>query len=102
VGLLHRPLFHLLFGFISGIVIGRHLSPEPVIFYVLAFFSCVLLFFLLVQGRKTWFLPLVVFVLIGIVASTRIPDPDRPPRAIQKLLPAKKQAYLELDILQRR
>jgi competence protein ComEC len=86
VGLVHRPLFHLLFSFTSGIVIGHHLSPEPVIFFILAFSFCALLFFFLVQGRKTWFLPLVVFVLIGILSSTKIPDPDRPPGTIQELL----------------
>ncbi len=86
MGLVHRPLFHLLLGFTSGIVIGRHLSPEPVIFFILALSLCALLFFFLVQGRKTWFLPLVVFVLIGILASTKIPDPDRPPGTIQELL----------------
>ena len=85
----HRPLFHLLFAFISGIVIGRHLSPEPVIIYILAFsFWSVLLFFR-VQGRETWLLPLVLFVLIGILASSRIPNPDRPPRAIHQLLQEK-------------
>jgi competence protein ComEC len=89
VGLAHRPLFHLLFSFTGGIVIGHHLSPEPVLFFVLAFSSCALLFFFLVQGRKTWFLPLVVFVLIGILSSSRIPDPDRPPGAIQELLQRK-------------
>jgi len=89
VGLVHRPLFHLLLGFISGIVIGRHLSPEPVIIYILAFSFCAVLLFFLVQGGKTWFLPLVVFALIGILASSRIPNPDRPPRAIHQLLQEK-------------
>jgi competence protein ComEC len=89
VGLVHRPLFHLLFSFTSGIVIGHHLSPEPFIFFILALSFCVLLFFFLMQGRKTWFLPLVVFVLIGILASTKIPDPDRPPGTIQELFQRK-------------
>ena len=89
MGLVHRPLFHLLLGFISGIVIGRDLSPEPVISYVLVFSFSALLFFLLVQGRKIWFLPWVVFALLGMLASNRIPDPGRPPRAIQQLLQRK-------------
>ena len=89
VGLLYRPLFQLVFSFISGIVIGHHLFPEPVIFFVLAFCFCVLLFFFLVKGRKAWFLPSIVFVLIGIVASSRIPNPDHPSHSIQELLQKK-------------
>ena len=87
--LVHRPLFLLLSIFISGIVIGQQLSCEPVIFFILAFFFWALLLFFVVQGRKTRFQPMVVFVFIGILASTRIPDPDRPPAAIQQLLQRK-------------
>jgi competence protein ComEC len=86
VGLAHRPLFHLLCSFISGIVIGRHLPAEPVVLLILALSFWSLLLFFLVQGRKTRFVPLVVFVLIGTLASTRIPDPDRPPDPLQQLL----------------
>jgi competence protein ComEC len=90
VGVLHRPLVHLLFSFCSGIVIGHYLTPELVTsFLILTAFFCALLLFFLVRARKSWFLPVIVFVLIGIVASSRIPDPDRPPRPIQKLLHTK-------------
>jgi competence protein ComEC len=90
VGLVHRPLFHLLFGFCIGIVIGRYFSPEPFIFFfILAVFFWALLFFLLKKGRISVFLPLLVFVLIGILASSRIPDPDQPPDTIAKLLQRK-------------
>ena len=94
MGLVHRPLLHLLFAFISGIVLGRHLSPEPAIIYILVFVFWAVLLFLRVQGRETWFLPLVVFVLIGILASSRIPNPDRPPWAIRQLL-QEKNVFLE-------
>jgi len=43
----------------------------------------------LVQGRKTWSLLLVLFVLTGLLASTRIPHPDCPPPTIQELLQRK-------------
>ena len=87
MGLPHRPLFHLLFSFGSGIVIGRYLSPELVTFlFILTVFLCALFFFFVVQGGKSWLLPVIIFVLIGIVASSRIPDPDRLPHTIQKLL----------------
>ncbi|MCG6982356.1 MAG: DNA internalization-related competence protein ComEC/Rec2 [Deltaproteobacteria bacterium] len=87
MGLPHRPLFHLLFSFGSGIVIGRYLSPELVTFlFILTVFLCALFFFFVVQGGKSWLLPVIIFILIGIVASSRIPDPDRLPHTIQKLL----------------
>ncbi len=90
MGLVHRPLFQLLFGFCIGIVIGRYFSPEPFIFFlILAVFFWALFFFFLMQGRKSAFLPLLVFVLIGVLASSRIPDPDQPPDTIQKLLQRK-------------
>ena len=90
MGLVHRPLFHLLFSFCGGIVIGRYISPVVVIFFLIlsVFFSALLLFFL-VQGRKSSFLLLLVFVLIGILASSTIPDPDQPPGTIQELLQRK-------------
>jgi competence protein ComEC len=90
VGLVHRPLFCLLFSFCGGIVLGRDLSSEFVtFFFILTAFLCALFLFFLVRGRKSWLLPVIIFVLIGIVASSRIPDPDRPPCAIKKLLHTK-------------
>ncbi|MCG6917085.1 MAG: DNA internalization-related competence protein ComEC/Rec2 [Deltaproteobacteria bacterium] len=90
MGLVHRPLFHLLISFCGGIFIGRYLSPVPVIFcFILTAFFSALLFFFLVQGRKSSFLPLLVFVLSGTLASSTIPDPDQPPGAIQQLLKKK-------------
>ena len=90
VGLVHRPLFHLLISFCGGIFIGRYLSPVHVIFcFILTAFFSALLFFFLVQGRKSSFLPLLVFILSGALASSTIPDPDQPPGDIQQLLKKK-------------
>lgn len=91
MGLVRRPLFQLLFSFCGGILLGRYLFPEPVIFFfILTVFFSVLLFFFLVQGRESWSLLLLVFLLIGILASSTIPNPNQPPGTIQELLQRKK------------
>lgn len=85
----YRPLSRLLLSFCSGIVVGRHVSPETFIILILTCFFCALLLFFVVKGRKSRFLPLIIFVSIGILASGRIPDPNQPPAGMQKLLQKK-------------
>ncbi len=82
----HRPLSYLLLTFCGGIVVGRQLAVKPVIPAVLAVLLCGLLFFFVARGRRLRLLPLVIFFVIGALASTRIPDPDQPPRDIEKIL----------------
>jgi hypothetical protein len=89
----HRPLFYLLISLCCGIFAGRHLPVEPFILAVLAIFLCALLFFLTVRGLKLLLLPLAVFVVMGALASTTIPDPAQPPPGIQHLL-QKKSVFL--------
>jgi len=84
--MVNRPLFTLLFGSCSGIVVGSYLSIKPVILLALTFLFCALLFFLSAQKRGSQLLPLVVFFFIGVLASTRIPDPDKPPQHMQTVL----------------
>ena len=89
----HRPLFYLLISFCCGIFAGRHLPVEPFVLTVLAIFLCALLCFLTVRGLRLLFLPLAIFVVMGALASTTIPDPAQPPAGIQHLL-QKKSALL--------
>ncbi len=89
----HRPLFYLLISLCCGIFAGRHLPVEPFILVVLAIFLCALLCFLTVRGLRLRLLPLAIFVVMGALASTTIPDPAQPPAGIQQLL-QKKSAFL--------
>lgn len=89
----HRPLFYLLISFCCGIFAGRHLPVEPFILAVLAIFLCALLCFLTARGLRLLLLPLAIFVVMGALASTTIPDPAQPPADIQHLL-QKKSALL--------
>ena len=89
----HRPLFYLLISLCCGIFAGRHLPVEPFILTVLAIFLCALLCFLTVRGLRLRLLPLAIFVVMGALASTTIPDPAQPPAGIQQLL-QKKSAFL--------
>ena len=89
----HRPLFYLLISLCCGIFAGRYLPVEPFIFAVLAIFLCALLCFLTVRRLRLLLLPLAVFVVMGALASTTIPDPAQPPAGIQHLL-QKKSVFL--------
>ena len=89
----HRPLFYLLISFCCGIFAGRHLPVEPFILAALAIFLCALLCFLTARGLRLLLLPLAIFVVMGALASTTIPDPAQPPATIQLLL-QKKSALL--------
>ncbi|UCE82522.1 MAG: DNA internalization-related competence protein ComEC/Rec2 [Deltaproteobacteria bacterium] len=82
----HRPLAYLVVGFCSGIVAGRYL---PIASSILAFFSaflCGLLSYRTLRGRTSLLLPPALFVVMGGLASTGIPDPDQPPATIKELL----------------
>ena len=89
----HRPLFYLLISLCFGIAAGRHLPVDPLILAILAIFLCALLCFLTVRGLRLLLLPLTVFVVMGALASTTIPDPEQPPATIQHLL-QKKSVFL--------
>ena len=89
----HRPLCYLLISLCCGIFAGRHLPVEPLILAVLAIFLCALLCFLTVRRLRLLLLPLVVFVVLGALASTTIPDPAQPPAGIHHLL-QKKSVFL--------
>jgi competence protein ComEC len=93
MGPVHRPLFYLLISLCCGIFAGRHLPVEPFILAVLAIFLCALLCFLTVRGLRLLLLPLALFLVMGALASTTIPDPAQPPAGIQHLL-QKKSAFL--------
>jgi competence protein ComEC len=89
----HRPLFYLLVSLCCGIFAGRHLPVEPFVLAVLAIFLCALLCFLTVLRLRLLLLPLLLFVVMGALASTTIPDPAQPPAGIQHLL-QKKSVFL--------
>jgi competence protein ComEC len=89
----HRPLFYLLVSLCCGIFAGRHLPVEPFILAVLAISLCALLCFLTVLRLRLLLLPLALFVVMGALASTTIPDPAQPPAGIQHLL-QKKSVFL--------
>ena len=89
----HRPLFYLLISLCCGIFAGRHLPVELLILAVLAIFLSALLGFLTVRGLRLLLLPLVVFVVLGALASKTIPDPAQPPPGVQHLL-QKKSVFL--------
>jgi competence protein ComEC len=85
----HRPLLYLLAGFCCGIAAGGYLPTAPIIQIILLALFCLLLFWRTMRGRKSLFLPIVIFIALGLLASSGIPDPDQPPFEIQRLLESK-------------
>ena len=86
MSIVHRPLLYLLISFCCGIALGRHLAVEPLLLVVSVIILLAVLWFQTVRNRRSLLLPLATFVLLGALASMRIPDPDQPPVGIQELL----------------
>ena len=86
MGYVHRPLLYLLVSFCCGIAVGQHLSADPLLLFVPTIILLAVLWFQTVRNRRSLLLPLAIFVLLGALAATRIPDPDQPPAGIQELL----------------
>jgi len=82
----HRPLPSLLVSFCCGIAAGRHLPIAPAILASLLTLLCVLLIWRTIRGRNCLFLPIAIFLALGLLASTTIPNPDQPPSGIRQLL----------------
>ncbi|MGD8370242.1 MAG: DNA internalization-related competence protein ComEC/Rec2 [Syntrophobacterales bacterium] len=82
----HRPLAYLVVGFCSGIVAGRYLPIASSILAFLSVFLCGLLSYRTLRGQTSLLLPPILFVVMGGLASTGIPDPDQPPATIKELL----------------
>ena len=64
MGYVHRPLLYLLISFCCGIFVGKHLSLEPFLLFVLTIILQALLLFRTVRRRTSVLLPLAVFVLL--------------------------------------
>jgi competence protein ComEC len=82
----HRPLITLLVSFCCGITAGHYLPIPPLILAAVACIIAALLFRRILRGLASRLLPLLLFVVIGGLASSGVPDSDQIPNPIQRLL----------------
>ncbi|UCG14493.1 MAG: ComEC/Rec2 family competence protein [Deltaproteobacteria bacterium] len=85
----YRPLAYVFTSFCFGIAGGRHLPATPLMLVILVILLCAFLVWRTARGHTSIILPPALFLVLGMLASAGIPDPDKPPDSVQQLLQRK-------------